>query len=73
MLLGLFADQAARALPAQARYIALALFIPTLTYVLPSWVWLLARILNDLSGGSPAATPFRMSPRGSRGFPCGLV
>ena len=39
--------------PAQARYIALVLVIPTLTYVLLTWVWLLARILHDLSGGTP--------------------
>jgi len=39
--------------PAQARYIALVLVIPTLTYVLFTWVWLLARILRDLSGGTP--------------------
>jgi hypothetical protein len=39
--------------PAQARYIALALLIPTLTYLLLSWVWLLARILHDISGGTP--------------------
>jgi membrane associated rhomboid family serine protease len=39
--------------PTQARYIALGLLIPTLTYVLLTWVWLLARILHDLSGGTP--------------------
>ena len=38
---------------AQARYIALCLLVPTLTYLLLTWVWLLARILHDLSGGTP--------------------
>jgi zinc transporter ZupT len=35
------------------RLVVLGLLIPTLTYVLLSWVWLLARILHDFSGGSP--------------------
>jgi hypothetical protein len=39
--------------PAQARYIVLALLFPTLTYVLLTWIWLLARILQELSGGAP--------------------
>jgi hypothetical protein len=39
--------------PTLARYVVLALLIPTLTYVLLTWVWLLARILHDLSGGTP--------------------
>lgn len=39
--------------PAQAPYVVLALLLPTLTYVLLSWVWLLARILHDLGGGTP--------------------
>lgn len=39
--------------PAQARYLALALLFPTLTCVLLTWVWLLARILHDLFGGKP--------------------
>ena len=34
----------------QRPYLALALLIPILTYVLLSWVWLIARIL-DLLGG----------------------
>jgi hypothetical protein len=34
-------------------YVVLALLIPTLTYVLLSWVWLIARILHDLLGGTP--------------------
>jgi ABC-type uncharacterized transport system permease subunit len=38
--------------PAQARFIVLVLLIPTLTYVFLTWVWLIARILNDL-GGTP--------------------
>jgi hypothetical protein len=37
----------------QGRYIALALLIPTLTWMLLTWVWLLARILHDLGGGTP--------------------
>jgi hypothetical protein len=39
--------------PAQARYIVLALLIPTLTWMLLTWVWLLARILHDLGGRTP--------------------
>jgi hypothetical protein len=31
----------------------LALLIATLTYVLLSWIWLIARILHDLLGGKP--------------------
>jgi hypothetical protein len=34
-------------------YVVLALLIPVLTYVLLSWVWLIARILHDLLGGTP--------------------
>jgi hypothetical protein len=34
-------------------FLVLALLIPTLTYVLLTWVWLLARILRDFSGGNP--------------------
>ena len=33
--------------------LALALLIPMFTYVLVSWVWLIARILHDLLGGTP--------------------
>jgi hypothetical protein len=36
-----------------AALVVLALLIPVLTYVLLSWVWLLARILHDLFGGTP--------------------
>lgn len=32
---------------------ALALLFVTLTYVLVSWVWLIARILHELFGGNP--------------------
>ena len=43
----------------QAVCLALALLIPALTYLLLSWVWLIARILHDLGGtprgGHPAA------------------
>jgi hypothetical protein len=35
------------------RLVVLLLLIPSLTYVLLSWVWLLARILHDFSGGTP--------------------
>jgi hypothetical protein len=38
---------------AVAKYFVVALLLPTLTYVLLSWVWLLARILHDLFGGTP--------------------
>jgi hypothetical protein len=31
----------------------LALLIPSLTYLLLSWVWLIARVLHDLYGGTP--------------------
>lgn len=33
--------------------LVLALLIPALTSVLLTWVWLLARIIHDLSGGKP--------------------
>jgi hypothetical protein len=33
-------------------YVVLALLIPVMTYLLLSWVWLIARILHDL-GGTP--------------------
>ena len=33
-------------------YVVLALLIPVLTYLLLSWVWLIARILHDI-GGTP--------------------
>ena len=32
-------------------YVVLALLISALTYLLLSWIWLLARILHDLRGG----------------------
>jgi hypothetical protein len=34
-------------------FLVLAVLIPTFTYVLLTWVWLLARILHDFSGGNP--------------------
>jgi hypothetical protein len=41
-------------------YLALGLLVPTLTYLLLSWVWLIARILQDLGGtprgGHPVST-----------------
>lgn len=36
----------------QAACLVLAVLIPALTYLLLSWVWLIARILGDL-GGTP--------------------
>ena len=35
-----------------APYVVLALLIPVMTYLLLSWVWLIARILQDI-GGNP--------------------
>ena len=37
----------------QVPYIVLAALIVTMTYMLLSWIWLIARILHDLLGGSP--------------------
>jgi hypothetical protein len=34
-------------------YVVLTLLIPSLTYLLLSWVWLIARVLHDLFGGTP--------------------
>jgi hypothetical protein len=39
--------------PEQEPYVVLALLIPLLTYVLLSWIWLIARVLHDLLGGTP--------------------
>ena len=33
-------------------YVVLVLLVPTLTYLLLSWVWLIARVLHDI-GGNP--------------------
>jgi uncharacterized membrane protein len=38
--------------PSARLFVALALLIPALTYVLLSWVWLIARIV-ELLGGTP--------------------
>lgn len=38
--------------PGLVPYAVLALLIPSLTYLLLSWVWLIARVLYDL-GGTP--------------------
>ena len=38
-------------------YVVLALLIPLLTYVLLSWVWLIARILQDLLRGPRGGHP----------------
>lgn len=43
--------------------LVLALLIPTLTYLLLSWVWLLARILHDLLGGPRGGHPVRHAAR----------
>ena len=43
--------------PEKALYVVLALLIPTLTYLLLSWIWLLARILRDLFGGPRGGHP----------------
>ena len=45
--------------PGQAVYVVLVLLIPTLTYVLVSWIWLLARVLHDLFGGPRGGHPVR--------------
>ena len=39
----------------------LTLLIPTLTYVLLSWVWLIARILHDLGGRPRGGHPVLMT------------
>jgi hypothetical protein len=44
---------------AQAVYVVLVLLIPSLTYLLLSWVWLLARILRDLFGGPRGGHPIQ--------------
>ena len=45
---------------AQADDVALALLIPILTYLLLSWVWLIARVLQEIGGtprgGHPASS-----------------
>jgi hypothetical protein len=43
--------------PGQAVYVVLVLLIPTFTYLLLSWVWLIARILHDLFGGPRGGHP----------------
>lgn len=42
---------------APSPYVVLALLIPTLTYLLLSWVWLIARILQDLLRGPRGGHP----------------
>ena len=43
-----------------APYVVLTLLIPVMTYLLLSWVWLIARILQDIGGnprgGHPVST-----------------
>jgi hypothetical protein len=41
----------------QTVYVVLVLLISTLTYLLLSWVWLLARILHDFLGGPRGGHP----------------
>jgi hypothetical protein len=36
-----------------APYVVLALLIPSLTYLLLSWLWLIARVLHELFDGTP--------------------
>jgi hypothetical protein len=38
-------------------YVVLVLLIPSLTYLLLSWVWLIARILQDLLRGPRGGHP----------------
>ena len=50
--------------PLQARLIVVALLIPAFAYVLLAWVWLLARIVQDLTGGTPrGGHPASTGPR----------
>ena len=45
----------------------LALLMACMTYLLLTWVWLIARILHDLLGGTPAAvTRSRPAPERAR-------
>ena len=39
--------------PGVVLFVALALLMPSLTYLFLSWVWLIARVLHDLFGGTP--------------------
>ena len=39
--------------PGLVPYTVLGLLIPSLTYLFLSWVWLIARVLHDLFGGTP--------------------
>ena len=43
--------------------LGLSVVYPALTYVLLSWVWLLARILHELSGGPRGGLPVRDGAR----------
>lgn len=45
--------------PSQAPYVVLAVLIPALTYLLLSWIWLLARVLHDVFGGPRGGHPVR--------------
>src|SRR5262249_59379946 len=44
-------------------YFALMLLIPALTYLLLSWVWLIARILHDVYGGPRGGHPISTNSR----------
>jgi hypothetical protein len=43
-------------------YVVLALLIPVLTYLLLSWVWLIARILHDIGGNPRDGHPVSANP-----------
>ena len=47
------------AVPSPAPYVVLALLIPSLTYLLLSWLWLIARILHDLFGSPGGGHPIQ--------------
>ena len=45
--------------PSTVPFVVLGLLIPTLTYLLLSWIWLIARILHDLFGGPRGGHPIQ--------------
>jgi hypothetical protein len=48
--------------PSSQPYVVLALLIPVLTYLLLSWVWLIARILHDIGGNPRGGHPVSTNP-----------
>jgi hypothetical protein len=48
--------------PTSQPYLVLTLLIPALTYVLLSWVWLIARILHDIGGTPRGGHPVSAKP-----------